>query len=200
MTAHIDLVPTFLDLTGASPQGIDFDGTSLAPLLNGRDGYPQDRTHFIQHQQVRRDGEFQMESPQPFYHSSVLTNRWRLVSGEELYDIRADPGQQDDVASEHPDTVDQLRERYAAWWADVTTRFDEYLEIPVGSDEANPVRLTSFDWYTGGPPNQRAIQAAPSEGHLVNGFWAIEVVQAGRYRITLRERLRRRTIRSTGVA
>ena len=188
LTAHIDLVPTILDLTGAKPPRIELDGTSLAPLLTGMGSYPDDRTHFIQHQQVRRDGEFQMESPRPFYHSAVLTNRWRLVSGIELYDIRADPGQQHDVASEHPDTVEQLREAYEIWWSDVTQRFDEHLEIQVGADEANPVRLTSFDWYTGGPPNQRVIQAAPDEGHLVNGFWAIEVVRAGRYRITLRER------------
>ena len=188
LTAHIDLVPTLLELTGAQPHGIAFDGTSLVPLLTGAGGYPDDRAHFIQHQQVRRDGEFQMESPRPFYHSAVLTNRWRLVSGEELYEIRADPGQREDVASKHPDTVEQLRELYEAWWSDVTQRFGEYLEIPVGAEQASPVRLTSFDWYTGGPPNQRAIQAAPTEGHLVNGFWAIEVMRAGSYRITLRER------------
>lgn len=188
LAAHIDLVPTLLELTGIAEPDIAFDGVSLTPLLAGRGGFPKDRTHFIQHQQVRREGEYQMESPRPFYHSAVLTNRWRLVNGQELYDMSVDPGQKDDVAVDHPEVVASLRSRFEAWWDDVTARFDEYLEIPVGSEEANPVRLTSFDWYTGGPPNQRVMQEAPTEGPWVDGFWAIEVVRSGRYRITLRER------------
>ncbi len=188
LAAHIDVVPTLIDLTGVSSPPIEFDGTSLVPVLTGQGAFPEGRTHFIQHQQVLRDGEYQMESPRPFYHSSVLTNRWRLVSGAELYDIKADPGQQNDVASQHPEIVSRLRREYERWWSDVTQRFDEYLEIPVGAADANPVRLTSFDWYTGGPPNQRVIQDAPSEGPWVDGFWAIEVARPGRYRMTLRER------------
>lgn len=188
LAAHIDVVPTLVDLTGVQRPPVEFDGTSLVPLLTGDGGFPDDRVHFIQHQQVLRDGEYQMESPRPFYHSSVLTNRWRLVSGEELYDIAADPGQAGDLATEHPELVARLRGEYETWWEDVTDRFDEYLEIPVGAEEANPVRLTSFDWYTGGPPNQRVMQDPPWEGPWVDGFWAIEVVRSGRYRIRLRER------------
>lgn len=188
LTAHIDVVPTLVELTGVAKPPIEFDGTSLVPLLSGDGPFPEDRVHFIQHQQVRRDGEYQMETPRPFYHSSVLTNRWRLVSGEQLYDIADDPAQARDLASEHPEVVATLRGEYEAWWQDVTDRFDEYLEIPVGAEEANPVRLTSFDWYTGGPPNQRVMQDPPWEGPWVDGFWAIEVVRSGRYRIRLRER------------
>ena len=188
LAAHIDVGPTLIELAGIASPSVEFDGTSLVPLLTGESAFPEDRTHFIQHQQVRRDGEYQMESPQPFYHSSVLTNRWRLVSGQELYDIKADPGQQSDVSSTQPEVVSRLRSEYEDWWQDVTARFDEYLEIPVGAEEANPVRLTSFDWYTGGPPNQRVMQDPPWDGPWVDGFWAIEVVRSGRYRITLRER------------
>lgn len=188
LAAHIDLVPTLLDLAEIGKPDVRFDGVSLGPLLMDEGDFPPDRAHFIQHQQVRRDGEYQMESPRPFYHSAVLTNRWRLVNGEELYDVTADPGQENDIADDHEEVVDALRTQYEDWWADVTARFDEYLEIPVGAEEADPVRLTSFDWYTGGPPNQRVMQEAPTEGPWVDGFWAIEVMRAGRYRITLRER------------
>ncbi len=188
LAAHIDIVPTLIDLTGVEAPELGFDGISLAPLLREQEGFPEDRTHFIQHQQVRRDGELQMESPRPFYHSAVLTNRWRLVGGDELYDIKEDGGQERNVSSEHPEVVARLRSEYEQWWVDVTRRFDEYLEIPIGADAANPVRLTSFDWYTGGPPNQRVIQEAPSEGPWVSGFWAIEVTRPGAYRVMLRER------------
>ena len=188
LAAHIDVVPTLIELTGVASPPVKFDGTSLVPLLSGDGTFPEDRTHYIQHQQVLRDGEYQMESPRPFYHSSVLTTQWRLVGGEELYDIKADPGQERDLAPDHPGVVAGLRSEYEGWWEDVTRRFDEYLEIPVGAEEANPVRLTSFDWYTGGPPNQRVMQDPPWEGPWVDGFWAIEVVRSGRYRIRLRER------------
>ena len=187
LAAHIDVVPTLVESIGLPTPPVQFDGISLAPPLTGKGAFPEDRTHFIQHQQVSWDGEYQMETPRPFFHSAVLTERWRLVHGEELYDIEADPGQRNDIASEHPQVVARMRDEYEPWWADVTARFDEYLEIPVGAEEAKPVRVTSFDWYTGGPPNQREIQRAPSEGPWQEGFWAIEVVRAGQYEVTLRQ-------------
>ena len=190
LAAHIDIVPTLVELLGLRIPLVEFDGVSLAPLLTGEGAFPKDRTHFIQHQQVSRDGPFQMETPRPFFHSAVLTNRRRLVNGEELYDITADPGQQYDIAAEHPQVVARLRGEYESWWADVTVRVGEYLEIPIGAEEADPVRLTSFDWYTGGPPNQREIQRAPSEGPWQEGFWAIEVIRAGQYKVTLRQQPR----------
>lgn len=147
-------------------------------------------THFIPHQLVSRDGIFQLETPRSFFHSAVLTNRWRLVNGKELYDIKADPGQQHDITAEHSQVVAHMRCEYESWWADVTVRFGEYLEIPIGAEEAGSVRRTSFGWYTGGPPNQREIQRAPSEGPRQEGFWAIEVIRAGQYRVPLRQQPR----------
>jgi hypothetical protein len=187
LAANIDVLPTLLELAAMPEPGIAFDGISLAPLLGREGSFPEDRTHFIQHQQFSMDGEQQMEDPKPFFRSAVLTENWRLVNGKELYDIKVDPGQQSDIAGARPGIVGGLREEYERWWADVTERFDEYLEIPIGAAEANPVRLTSFDWLGGGPPNQRAIQEAPWEGARANGPWAIEVVRAGHYQITLRQ-------------
>ncbi len=188
LAAHIDVLPTLAGLAGLPLPDTEVDGSSLVPLITGKGDFPVNRTHFVQHQQVRRDGEYQMESLRPFFHSAVLTNRWRLINGEELYDIEADPGQQNDLAAEEPAVVDRLRGEYESWWADVTFRLEEYIDIPVGTPEADPVRLTSFDWYTGGPPNQRVIQDPPWEGPWTDGFWSIEVVASGRYRISLRER------------
>ena len=134
LAAHIDVAPTILELADIDPGEHRLDGASLVPVLRQetRSDFPRDRVHFIQHQQVRRDGEYKMESPRPFFHSAVLTDRWRLVGGEELYDIDADPGQSVDVSDKHPDVVARLRNAYQAWWNDVTRRFDEFLEIPVG--------------------------------------------------------------------
>ena len=38
-----------------------------------------------------------------------MSGKWRLVNGKQLYDIRRDPGQKDDIAGKHPDQVVRLR-------------------------------------------------------------------------------------------
>ncbi len=191
LTAHIDLLPTLIDLAGLQPpRGVTFDGRSLVPLLRGQDGFPDGRVHFIQHQQFFHDGVYQMDKPQPFLNSAVLSESWRLVNGQELYDIEADPRQQTDLSSQHPETVAKLREAYEQWWAEVSGPINEYAEIVVGSDHENPTRLTSFDWRpAGGPPNQELIRQPerPEWAGADNGFWAIEVARPGRYQITLRQ-------------
>ena len=64
----------------------------------------------------------------------------------------------------------------------VSTRFGETNNIVVGDDRENPVRLTSHDWHGESVPwNQRQVKA----GLVANGTWAIDVVKAGKYEITL---------------
>ena len=193
LTAHIDLLPTLIELADLEPpQPIAFDGVSLGPLLEGRPGFPEERFHFTQHQQFHVDGAWQMDQPRPWLRSAVMTDGLRLVNGEELYDLASDPGQQRDLALERPDEVARMRSAYEKWWAEVSGPATEYVEIPIGDPEGeNPTRLTSFDWRpNGGPPNQAVMQRPLEESGIwaANGFWAIDVVQAGRYRITLRER------------
>ncbi|MBM4081115.1 MAG: arylsulfatase, partial [Planctomycetes bacterium] len=86
MSLHIDLLPTFIDLCGLKPPpGVVFDGLSLAPLLRGeRAALPGDRFEFVQYRQST-------EAPDK-WTNAVMTRRWRLVRGQELYDIKADPG------------------------------------------------------------------------------------------------------------
>lgn len=52
----------------------------------------------------------------PTYTASIRTPDWRYVfrgetAAEELYIIEADPAQQQDVASKHPDTIEQMSNR-----------------------------------------------------------------------------------------
>jgi len=177
LTAHIDVLPTLIDLCGLSPPAVKFDGTSLKPALSGAAELPE-RTLFVHSQRI--------EHPQKWKTSAVMTERWRLIDGRELYDIQADPSQQQDVAERHADIVAQLRAGYERWWSDISQRFDEYVEIVIGADEENPARLTCHDWHAEDvmiPWSQQAVKQAP----LVNGFWAVEVARDGRYEFTLRQ-------------
>jgi len=112
-----------------------------------------------------------------------MTDRWRLVNGKELYDIKADPAQKNDIADGRPQVVEKLRKAYEDWWVDVSQRFDEYCEIIIGSDKQNPTCLMSHDWHTPKVPwNQGAVRSVMQ----ANGFWAVEVARDGRYQFELR--------------
>ncbi len=181
LAGHVDLVPTLIDLCGvAAPEGVKFDGRSLAPVLRGEFDEPwPDRILVTDSQRVK--------DPIKWRKSAVMTSRWRLVNGEELYDIKADPGQKQDVASANPDAVGRLTEFYDAWWAELEPTFADATAISLGHPAENPARLTSHDWITtGGTPWNQAMvrRAVAGKGNL--GHWTVNVVEAGDYEFRLR--------------
>ena len=176
MGLHIDLLPTFIDLCGLTPpKEIAFDGTSLAPLIRGEQTQLfGDRTHFVQYRQNT--------NPPEKWMNTVMTRRWRLVYGKELYDIQADPEQRHDLAAQHPGVVSRLREAHEQWWAEIEPGLKEYCPITIGSDAENPTRLSAMDvmgdvaWH-----QTHIIQAQKSTGN-----WTVDVAQPGTYRFSLR--------------
>lgn len=182
ITAHVDIVPTLLDLCGiAPPDDVAFDGRSLRPLLDGDaaiDDWP-DRILVTDSQRVK--------DPIQWRQSSVMTSRWRLVNRDQLFDIKADPGQQTNVADAHPEVVQRLRSFYEQWWAELEPSFAKDARIHLGHPAENPARLTAHDWITTRltPWNQRYIrQAMNGDGNT--GYWNVEVTQPGEYTISLR--------------
>jgi arylsulfatase A-like enzyme len=178
ITAHIDIVPTLIDLCRLQkPEKVVFDGASLRPLLSGKgEGDWPARTLLVHSQRI--------DHPEKCRKSAVMTDRWRLINGKELYDMAVDPGQKRDVAQAHPQAAGDLRQAYERWWADISKRFDEYCEIVVGSDKESPTLLTCHDWH-----GERALslQDYVRKREIANGFWALEVARPGKYRVTLRE-------------
>jgi len=176
LSAHIDVLPTLIELCGLKkPQAVKFDGDSLAPLLKGDSKNWPDRTLLVHSQRI--------EHPEKWRKSAVMTQRWRLINGKELYDIGADPAQKNDVAAGNPAVIEKLRQSYEVWWADLSKGFDDYCEIVLGSDKQNPTRLMSHDWHGPNPPwNQGAVRNASQ----TNGFWAVEVERDGTYEFALR--------------
>jgi hypothetical protein len=176
LTAHVDLLPTLIELCGLKkPRGLKFDGDSIMRLLRRQDTDWPVRTLITDSQRI--------EHPEKWRKSAVMTDRWRLINGRELYDIKADPGQKNDIADGNPQAVEKLRKAYEDWWEDVSERFDEYCETILGSDKQNPTCLMSHDWHTDRVPwNQGAVR----NGMQANGFWAVEVECDGRYQFELR--------------
>ncbi len=176
ITSYIDLMPTILDLCGVlSSTDISFDGISLKPLIYGKGGRWPKRVLFTDTQRE----EFLVKYKQ----FTAMTDRWRLVGKDELYDILTDPGQENNVAGEHPEIVKRLLSAYEKWWTDVSWNADQYNYIKIGAIE-NPVRLNSHDCHMKeGMPAWSQYMVRNAEGE--NGFWAVEIVQSGKYEFEL---------------
>ena len=174
LVTHVDLLPTFIDLCDLRRPDVDFDGLSVAPLLRGEAQELPDREIFLQYRQST--------DPPEKWSNAVATRQWRLVNGEELYDIKADPGQERDVADRHPEVVQRLRAAHERWWEEISPLFDRFCPISLGSDEENPTRLDAMDVMGDVAWNQGHIL----EARKSTGRWAVDVEQPGTYRFSLR--------------
>ena len=176
LAAHIDVLPTLVDLADLNFE-VDrsIDGISLRGVLEGEEE-SFDRTVFVHSQRI--------EYPEKWRKSSVMTNQWRFVNGTELYDIQEDPAQQNDIAADHPEKVEELTAAYDTWWQSLMPTFDSYVRIGLGHAAENPVQLVSHDWHSDNGPvpwHQRHIES----GLVANGFWAVDVEEAGTYEVKL---------------
>ncbi len=179
LTAHVDILPTFIELLNLKkPADIKFDGRSLVPLLKGQTDKWPDRILVTDSQRIR--------DPEKWRKSAVMSSQWRLINGKELYDIKTDPGQKEDLADAHPDEVKKFRQAYEDWWSSMVESFKDDVEIVVGNDKENPATLTAHDWFLHkeySPWNHSGIR---SQKGAKTGFWNIKVDQPGRYKIELR--------------
>ena len=175
MALHLDLLPTFIDLCGLeAPDAGRFDGLSIADYLTGKVEALPERTQFLQYRQNT--------TPPEKWTNAVMTKRWRLVCGKELYDIKADPGQQNDVAKQYPEVVAQLRAQHEEWWAEVSPGLNEYCPISLGNDNENPIRLDALDVMGDVAWHQTHIVLAQKS----TGRWTVDVEKPGKYTFSFR--------------
>ena len=97
--SHVDLAPTIAELIGL-PAAPDWQGRSLF-----------DESH---------PGRAYFYVAQDHFRLAVREANWKYIYSvrdgrEELYDLQADPLEQRNVAAQHPDRCDRLRQRLAAW-------------------------------------------------------------------------------------
>ncbi len=179
LAAHIDLLPTLVDLCGLDrPAGPALDGLSLVPLLRERGRLPG-RVLFSQ----IHGGVGFAHPGDAWVGSAVMAARWRLVEGRKLFDITEDPSQSTDLAAVNPEVVAELRAAHRDWYRSIGPGMQP-TRIVIGHDAENPSDLTSQEWQS---PDSRTVW---SRNHLEtrkleNAPWLVTVHQAGRYRFTL---------------
>jgi arylsulfatase A-like enzyme len=100
-----DVFPTFLQLAGAGLPA-DIDAVSLLPALRGQP-MPSPRELYF----VRREGGAAYGGKS---YEAIIRDGWKLMQNDpysamELYDLREDPREQHNRASDDPGRVDELR-------------------------------------------------------------------------------------------
>lgn len=139
-----DVSPTLLELAGAAAADRQaLDGVSLWPLLLDPQA-PLPRETLYWHL--------------PHYHHStpagaIRRGDWKLIEffedqHLELYDLRADPGESRNLAAEHPDRANELREELEAWRERVQAR------MPVPNPDYDPGRSDELARRPGRPQSR----------------------------------------------
>ena len=100
----LDLLPTLLDMAGATPPK-DSEGRSILPMLHGAPG-DTDRSFFWEHEGDR----------------AVRHGDWKLVAlpdrnddAWQLFDLAHDRTESHDASAEHPELVTSLKAEYQKW-------------------------------------------------------------------------------------
>ncbi|MDV6030489.1 MAG: arylsulfatase [Phycisphaera sp. RhM] len=197
LTHMVDVLPTLLDLCDVEPcKDVALDGRSIRKLLAG-----EGDTSFDWESRVVISDSQRLQSPRKWKDSSVMSGKWRLIWGDELYDIRLDPGQQHDLADEHPEQVARLRGWYENWWAELEPTFSRTSHVYVGSPETAELQITALQWIDQPPPwNQGLIRSPrlpsgrgekPTKPARFNGHWAVDPRRAQILTLLLAEAIRR---------
>ncbi len=180
VTAHIDILPTLLDICDIEPSSENPpDGRSLWPVLLDKDQEFPDRDlifHWIR------------GFPEPYHNIAVRSGNFKLVGQGsyivsdktfELFDIKKDPYELNDLSQESPDIVNALKVKFDDWYRDIIT--NEHLNpqrIIIGSDNENPVILNRND--TKGPMVKNWMSPTAV------GYWDITIAKDGFYDVDMR--------------
>ena len=125
LTSVVDLFPTFAELAGVTLDAkakAQVEGRSLVPLLKNPQAHWADR-NLVTH--VGRWGGMSPGAPPEKYIKDgcgIHNSRFSLVRGEtdwQLFDLKNDPSQTNDIAAQQPDVVKKLSVVYDRWWTDV---------------------------------------------------------------------------------
>ena len=184
LTQVQDLLPTLINLCGLKNETeIAFDGLSLAGLMKGTTTDLPDRKLVVQYR----------TSGSPWDPAVVMWDQWRLLKPRqgrrpqdpdakiELYHLGRDPGQQKDVASDHPQVFQAMKRHYEEWYAEAKNLFDLPRWITIGHEASNPMTLYSQDWVGDYCDNPRGLSQSTARG-----YWNVKVDRAGEYEIELR--------------
>lgn len=186
LTQVQDLLPTLLRLCEVNPDTPkNFDGIDLSKVLQRKEKIDPERMLVINYSRMPQGFEYPApDSPSIMRRdmAGVLWKRWRLLEDRELYNLDTDPLQQTNVIEDHPDIAANMRHTLNQWWKEVGPIANEPQRIIIGHEKENPMMLTACEWLDVFIDQQRQVRRAD----LKNGYWELDVAEAGTYEFELR--------------
>jgi arylsulfatase A-like enzyme len=179
--AHVDLLPTLATMCGLEiPREMELDGIDVSAVITGKESKLPERTLFVHHNQDWRP-------PEDVDESCIIRGKWRLVNGNQLYDMESDWGQTRNVAAKNPELVKSMLEQNAAF-VNAAKENPEYNEFPVfivGNPAQEEIKLT-IQHAIGDKPGIWKCEHVAAGVKNSNNRHALEIECAGTYLISCR--------------
>ena len=208
LAMHYDLLPTLSDLLGIpllkDPGLAPIEGISLKGLLLGeKPSYPK-------RYDVIYQGYWPPDQPLSQYkNTSIRSQDYRLVNGNELYDHRTDEGETNNVIEQHPEVAAELKSAYDQWWEANSAELPELRvdkAYPLGEKIGEKFTMNALFYYDSlvypaaakwfqtkfwlqrGLVEVLTDEAAPApKKPPLMGCWKIDFQAAGTYEFVLRK-------------
>ncbi|MGA9638227.1 arylsulfatase [Flavobacterium sp.] len=181
LVAHVDLIPTLAGLCQLSiPKEMGLYGVDFSKVLVNPQQKLEDRSVFIHHRQDWRP-------PMDVDQTCILQDQWRLINGIELYDIKKDTKQKQNLAAQYPKLVQKLLTQNAVFLKK-SKENAVYNELPVntiGNPAQKEITLTIQHAIGEDAGIWKCEQIAQGIKNK-NNIHSIEVEQDGDYLISCR--------------
>ena len=186
VAAHIDILPTLLDITGTSmPDSLDIDGISLLPVIKDPTKEIKDRIFYIHQNNIREC---------LIHPGGLRTDKYRLLnwkSGYELYDMINDPSQKRNIAADYPEITSELIRKYESWFEEVTSEALPFPPVPVGYKDYGTVKIIAPDAVLTGDLHYRGNWGCHLDwivnwaNEVDSAVWELEIYSEGDYQFVL---------------
>jgi arylsulfatase A-like enzyme len=175
--AHIDLLPSILDLCVINEPKHKIDGTSFFSEGEAKLFMIKNRTLFF---------EWGRGYLQKYQNFAAIKGNFKLVGNTgyqsnvedfELFDIKNDPTEKNNVLKENIDIATSLKNEMDVWYDEIVAEKNNHRVYPafIGTSHENPVLLNRND--------AKGTPVAWTQDNVLN-YWEVKALEDGVYNIT----------------
>ncbi|MEC8723956.1 MAG: arylsulfatase [Bacteroidota bacterium] len=173
LSAHVDVLPTLAALAGvAFTPDKTIDGIDFSPFVQSNKTSERMLVTDTQRNQWPVKGK----------QSCVMYQSWRLVNGNELYNVNTDPGQLQNLFSSEPKMAIKLQDYYDSWWIEAAKEF-KYSYIDIEPNQINTLSCHDIHVNSITAWDQKDIRKGIP---VATGALSVNFKKSGTYEISLR--------------
>lgn len=175
--AHIDILPSILDLCGLEKVGHKIDGLSFISPENNDYSAFGNRTLFYEWGRGYLQKYRNFAALKENYKLVGNTDRQSSIEDFELFDVKNDPQEKNNILKENPEIAGNLKSGMDAWYEEIISEENNNKNFPayIGTRYENPVIL-----------NRNDAKGTPIAGRSENvlNYWEVRAVEDGVFNIT----------------